>query len=31
LIDKEGVPFKRYSPKFENKNIAPDIETLINN
>ena len=30
LIDQEGVPFKRYSPKFENKNIVPDIETLLN-
>ena len=26
LIDQEGVPFKRYSPKFENKNI--EKETL---
>ena len=29
LIDKEGVPFKRYSPKFENKDMVPDIETLL--
>ncbi|CCO19803.1 glutathione peroxidase [Bathycoccus prasinos] len=30
LIDKEGVPFKRYSPKFENKDIVPDIDSLLN-
>jgi len=29
LIGKDGVPVKRYSPKFENANIAPDIDALL--
>jgi len=29
LINKQGVPIKRYSKKFETINIAPEIQTLI--
>lgn len=29
LINQEGKPVKRYSPKFETIDIAADIETLI--
>lgn len=29
LIDQDGNPVKRYSPKFENKDIVPDIDTLL--
>jgi len=29
LINKQGVPVKRYSKKFETINIASDIEALI--
>ncbi len=29
LIAPNGIPFKRYSPKFETINIKPDIEQLI--
>jgi len=29
LINQDGKPVKRYSPKFETKDIAADIEALI--
>ncbi|KAK7058688.1 glutathione peroxidase gpx1 [Halocaridina rubra] len=29
LIGKDGKPFKRYSKKFETKNLQPDIESLL--
>ena len=29
LVSPEGIPYKRYSPKFETVNIKPDIEELI--
>ena len=29
LIGKDGVPAKRYSPKFENKDLAADIDALL--
>mmetsp|Transcript_31205 Transcript_31205/g.52761 ORF Transcript_31205/g.52761 Transcript_31205/m.52761 type:complete len:101 (-) Transcript_31205:93-395(-) len=29
LINQDGKPVKRYSPKFENVNIAPDIDALL--
>ena len=29
LVSPEGIPYKRYSPKFETVNIQPDIEELI--
>lgn len=29
LINQEGKPVKRYSPKFETKDVAADIEKLI--
>lgn len=29
LINQDGVPVRRYSPKFETQNIAKDIEALI--
>ena len=31
LIDQNGEPVKRYSPKFENANIADDIDALLKN
>jgi len=29
LVNQEGVPVRRYSPKFETKDVAKDIESLI--
>jgi len=29
LIGKDGVPAKRYSPKFENANLVDDIDALL--
>jgi glutathione peroxidase len=29
LINQDGKPVKRYSPKFENANIVADIEALL--
>lgn len=29
LIDQNGVPVKRYSPKFENASIEADIDALL--
>ena len=29
LIDKDGKPFKRYSKKFQTKDLAKDIEKLL--
>ena len=29
LIGKDGVPAKRYSPKFENANLTADIDALM--
>jgi glutathione peroxidase len=29
LIGKDGVPAKRYSPKFENANMTGDIDALM--
>lgn len=29
LINQDGKPVKRYSPKFENADIAADIEALL--
>ena len=31
LIDQNGEPVKRYSPKFENANITDDIDALLKN
>lgn len=31
LIDQNGIPVKRYSPKFENKDMIPDIDLLLKN
>jgi len=29
LIGKDGIPAKRYSPKFENANLTADIDALL--
>lgn len=29
LVNQDGVPVRRYSPKFETKDLAADIEALI--
>jgi glutathione peroxidase len=29
LIDQDGNPVKRYSPKFENADLAADIDALL--
>lgn len=29
LIDQDGKPVKRYSPKFENKDLVADIDALL--
>ena len=29
LVNQDGEPVKRYSPKFENANIADDIDALL--
>lgn len=29
LLNQHGVPVKRYSPNFENSNIASDIDALL--
>lgn len=29
LINQEGIPVRRYSPRFETKDVAPDIAKLI--
>ncbi len=31
LVDQSGVPVKRYSPKFQTKDIAGDIQRLLKN